>query len=480
MENTPLQSSSTGFQKLLRWWLQPRAMSRDEAFRERVIRSTTAIVLVIAVLSFAMTVVVFDDEWTFISFPSLYTFVISGLLFSAFAVHRGDLKAAGWALVLTALFATSILLLLSRQTSTLPGIINTIPTYMLGVVISALVLPTKYIVPVSLLAGVMYSVTQFGMNIGDFELEGLVGSQQIPSIFILFLMGGVLLRQLRVEFDARLEAMSVALEEEEIAKKQAEEARQRAEAADHAKSQFLANMSHELRTPLNAIIGYDEAMIGGMVGELTDQQLKILGHIQHNSRRLLNLINDILDLSKIESGSLEVYLAPLSLHEVIERTVESVRNLADEKAIYLKVEITEAVPEVILGDVRKLEQIIVNLLSNAIKFTSAGGITVAVDIVNSDRWRMRVIDTGIGIPQASRKSIFEPFQQVDGSSTRKYKGTGLGLAITKRLIEGMDGTIHVTSEEGKGSTFTVELPRAKIPVVPEENPVEVEYVRSSQ
>jgi signal transduction histidine kinase len=243
----------------------------------------------------------------------------------------------------------------------------------------------------------------------------------------------------------------------------AEVERKRAEESDKAKSQFLANMSHELRTPLNAIIGYDEAMLGGLAGDFSTQQTKLLGHIQFNSRRLLGLINDILDLSKIESGSLQVFLAPMSPRKVVRESIESLRSLADQKNIYLNVNISDDVPEIVLGDASKMQQILINLLSNAIKFTEEGGVTVDVSSADQTHWQLKVADTGIGMPPDASSTIFEPFHQLDSTDKRKYKGTGLGLSITKRLVERLGGRVEVNTELGKGSTFVVRLPRTYIP-----------------
>jgi signal transduction histidine kinase len=236
-----------------------------------------------------------------------------------------------------------------------------------------------------------------------------------------------------------------------------------AEEADRAKSQFLANMSHELRTPLNAIIGYDEAMIGGMVGSFTDMQLSLLKNIQHNSRRLLALINDILDLSKIESGTLEVYYTPMSPRRLVTETVESLRTLADQKNIELNVTIADNVPEAILSDTKKLQQILVNLISNSIKFTVEGGVYIEAYVTQNSHWELKIRDTGIGIPPESQSTIFEPFRQADNTDTRLHKGTGLGLAIVKSLVESLNGKISMSSELGKGTTFIVTLPRVSVP-----------------
>jgi signal transduction histidine kinase len=324
--------------------------------------------------------------------------------------------------------------------------------------------------PVSLAAVAFYGFSQFVASVGDPTLFGVTASQQIATTLILLLAEGILLRQLRGEFDARLEAMRESVHQTELARQQAETSqkqaeleRRRAEEADKAKTQFLANMSHELRTPLNAIIGYDEAMIGGMVGTFTSEQTRLLKNIQVNSRRLLALINDILDLSKIESGSLEVYLSPLSPRHVMTEVVESLQSLAHEQKITLSINFSEDVPEVILSDAKKIQQILVNLLSNAIKFTPQGQVTVDVAMIDKTTWQFKVHDTGIGMPADAGSIIFEPFKQIDSTDTRKYKGTGLGLAITKRLVETLSGNIQVETEHHKGSTFIVTLPRVNIP-----------------
>ena len=276
----------------------------------------------------------------------------------------------------------------------------------------------------------------------------------------------MLLRQFRVEFDGRLQAMQVALREEDLARHQAEQAqqladseRERAQESDKAKSQFLANMSHELRTPLNAIIGYDEIMIGGMAGEFTSKQQDLLVRIQHNGRRLLVLINEVLDLSKIEAGAVEVHRAPMSPRKLVCDTIEDLHSLALSKKLNLSADFSDTLPELVLGDVGRTQQVMVNLISNAISFTESGEVRVAARGLGSSNWQFAVHDTGIGIPRELLPVIFDAFRQVDSTMTRKHKGTGLGLAISRRLIEMMGGTIEVESELGKGSTFTVTLPR---------------------
>jgi len=453
---------------LFKWWLEPRSKDRDVAFRERSIRIAAALVVGLVLISFFMTVFVFHNKWDIISLPTLHLTMLIGFLLAIFFVSRELVLAAAWSIVITSLLGASGLLILTNQAGVYDNLIIGIPLNVVVVILATLMLPRKSIWLVSVASVIMYSLTML-----SYQGTGQTGydfSKAIYSAIILVLATATILHRLRQEFDARLEATQESFRQAEESRKQAEEARkeaeknrQRAEEADKAKSQFLANMSHELRTPLNAIIGYDEAMIGGMVGEFTQHQTKLLGHIQHNSRRLLGLINDILDLSKVESGSLQVFLAPMSPHKVIQETVESLRSLADGKNIALEIQFSDAVPAVVLGDAKKLQQVLVNLLSNAIKFTDKGGVTIDVDILDASRWCFQVKDSGIGMPADAASYIFEPFQQVDGTDKRKYKGTGLGLAITKRLVERLGGSIEVTSELGKGSTFSIVLPRAHVP-----------------
>ncbi|HVU14461.1 MAG TPA: ATP-binding protein, partial [Phototrophicaceae bacterium] len=450
-------------------WLQPRSTDRDEAFRERSIRVAIAVVVVIGLISFAFNVLVFRNAWSPISFPTLHVVVLLGFFAAAYAITRGQINESATLVVITSLIAACGFTILTRQENPYSELASGMPVFMFVILLTALVLPRNMILPISVVAVVLDILAI--LSVADATHDpSLDASTAYVAVVLLFPTEGAILHRLRVEFDARLDAMRELIVQAETAKQQAEEARQqaeinrkRAEESDKAKSQFLANMSHELRTPLNAIIGYDEAMLGGLAGEFAPQQSKLLGHIQYNSRRLLGLINDILDLSKVESGSLQVFLAPMSPQKIIRETAESLRSLADEKKIYLDVKFSDDVPEVVLGDANKLQQIVANLLSNSIKFTEQGGVTIEVGTLDASNWQIHVRDTGIGMPANAVTYIFEPFQQVDGTERRKYKGTGLGLAITKRLVERLGGSIKVDTMLGEGSTFTISLPRAQIP-----------------
>lgn len=449
MSEQPQANSS--IRKLAEDWLRPRSQDRDTAFRERIIRGAAAIMIGLGLLSFSSTLFVFRSEWSLISFPTLHILSITIVALAALAVHRGCLPAAGLLLVSAPILGASGIILLSRQYGVSSGLFLGFAAIAFSPLLAAMVLPRSAVALTAASAAVAYALSQFIIPMGSFQLPGFEPLPTTLSVTILLLTEAVLLRQLRIEFDSRLVDMSRSLRE-------SQEARERAERADRAKSEFLANMSHELRTPMNAIIGYAEAMIGGMVGEMTPKQKDTLTQVQRNSHRLLGLINDVLDLSKIEAGEAAVILQPMAVRKVFGEAVNSLQSLAMQKDISLSLSIADDMPDSIMSDSEKLEQIMVNLVSNAIKFTETGGVKVAIDKTADKLWCLSVSDTGIGMKQDALSYIFEPFRQVDGSNTRKYKGTGLGLAITKRLVEHLEGSITVDSEPGRGSTFRVLLP----------------------
>jgi signal transduction histidine kinase len=228
------------------------------------------------------------------------------------------------------------------------------------------------------------------------------------------------------------------------------------ERANRLKSEFLASVSHELRTPMNAIIGYTKLMLDGLDGEITEQQEQDLKRVAQAADNLLALINDLLDLSKIEAGRMEIHPEDVELTVIVNEVMELVRPAASAKGLQVRSFITSQLPKAFV-DPAKTRQILANLMANAVKFTDHGNVTLEAS--EASGWiTVAISDTGIGIPQQALGYIFEEFRQADSSTTRKYGGTGLGLAITRRLVELQGGRIWVESEHGKGSTFRFTLP----------------------
>ena len=244
-------------------------------------------------------------------------------------------------------------------------------------------------------------------------------------------------------------------------------AKETAEMADQIKSAFLATMSHELRTPLNSIIGFTGIMLQGFAGPLNPEQNKQLEFVQNSASHLLELINDVLDISKIEAGQLKIASERFSLSQSIEKVVQLVTPMANKKNLPIRMQIDPQMGEVV-NDRRRVEQVLINLLNNAVKFTEEGYIEVICQ-ANDHQVMVSVCDTGIGIRPEQIEKIFKPFSQVDTGLTRKYEGTGLGLSISKKLIEKMAGSLTLVSQwdagkppyrpQGVGSTFTILLPR---------------------
>ncbi|MFH0781731.1 MAG: ATP-binding protein [Pseudomonadota bacterium] len=266
------------------------------------------------------------------------------------------------------------------------------------------------------------------------------------------------------ELQAQQEELQVQAEElrqqtEEIRAQNVElEQRLTVEEASRLKSQFLSNMSHELRTPLNSVMALSRVLMMQARIKLSDEEVNYLEIIERNGKNLLMLINDILDLAKIESGRMDVRPQSFSLQMALENIVESLAPLAEEKALTIKTDLAASLPDLESDEIR-VSQILQNLIANAVKFTASGSITVAAKVVDGNAL-VSVADTGIGIAAGDLPYIFDEFRQVDGSSSRRHEGTGLGLAIARKAARMLGGDIEVISTLGLGSTFTLSLPLA--------------------
>jgi signal transduction histidine kinase len=251
------------------------------------------------------------------------------------------------------------------------------------------------------------------------------------------------------------EATTELAEQNELLRRQAFQLEQ----ASALKSQFLANVSHELRTPLNAIIGYTHLMLEGVSGEITAGQRDKLNRVDSNARHLLAIINDLLDITRIESGKMPIQVERVVLPELIDEVMAEVDPLIAGTSLDVTRKLAPRVPE-IRTDRQKVKQIILNLLSNALKFTPQGSVAIAIDFdTEQEEISVAVTDTGIGISEENQRTIFEAFGQTDGSYVKRHGGTGLGLSICRRLATILGGRIILQSRLGEGSTFQLFLPR---------------------
>ncbi|SDF22055.1 His Kinase A (phospho-acceptor) domain-containing protein [Methanolobus vulcani] len=234
------------------------------------------------------------------------------------------------------------------------------------------------------------------------------------------------------------------------------EARLNAESSNRAKSEFLANMSHELRTPLNSIIGFSEMLTEGNFGNLNEKQIRYANNISNSGKHLLTIINDILDLSKIEAGEMVLNYGEVSDKNLIDEIITILKPIASKNQLTLERINIEDIT--IQADQSKLKQIMINLVGNSLKFTPAGGYVHLSTYMKNNKLYIQVEDTGIGISKENQKILFEPFKQLDSTLSRQYDGTGLGLSLVRKLVEMHHGNVVVKSEEGRGSIFTIILP----------------------
>ena len=286
------------------------------------------------------------------------------------------------------------------------------------------------------------------------QILGLV----VGVVLLMSLVGSVILKHQVNARTRELKQINQEMEKRIVARTaELAAAMEKAQTADRIKSAFLATMSHELRTPLNSIIGFTGILLQGLAGSLNQEQHKQMTMVQSSARHLLALINDVLDISKIEAGQLELAFTSFDLRLSIEKMVKLISPLAEKKGIDLRMDISAEIGP-ITSDQRRLEQVILNLINNAVKFTEKGHVAIACRNEN-DHYMVSVSDTGIGMRPEELPNLFQPFHQIDAGLTRKHEGTGLGLSICKKILDVMGGAIDVESRWGQGSVFTIRIPK---------------------
>ena len=284
---------------------------------------------------------------------------------------------------------------------------------------------------------------------------------QISSFYLVYLAiieisltkpQDILFRKLKQSENELLD-LSILLKKKAV---ELEQANIRLQEVDRLKSVFLASMSHELRTPLNSIIGFTGIILNGMSGKINQEQRRQLTMVKSSGNHLLNLINDVLDLSKIEAGRVELLLEEMKLDDVVKDVAEAFSVAVSEKSLDLVAEVPVGIS--LFSDRRRVKQALMNLVSNAIKFTEKGSVKIVAGVVSAGNLEIRVIDTGIGINEEDMTKLFIPFQQVGTSGIKKHEGTGLGLYLVKRLMEILGGDVRAQSEYGRGSEFILTMP----------------------
>jgi signal transduction histidine kinase len=275
-------------------------------------------------------------------------------------------------------------------------------------------------------------------------------------LLVILGAGSLFYARMNIRREMAQKEMEILLEDVSQAKKELQEANIELEKTDRLKSVFLASMSHELRTPLNSIIGFTGVLLMGMAGEMNEEQKKQLNHVKSSANHLLGLINDILDLSKIEAGKVEISIEEFGLDDIVNEVAETFSPAVSEKGLKLLSEVPEGVT--LFSDKRRVKQVVMNLVSNAVKFTDKGKIKIEGKILEDGKiLEISVSDTGIGIKKEEMNKLFKPFQQIDMSSSKMHEGTGLGLNLSKKLATLLGGDISMESEYGKGSVFTFTL-----------------------
>jgi signal transduction histidine kinase len=337
-----------------------------------------------------------------------------------------------------------------------------IPGFLILIADSGMILKHRRSLNVALIATVLYLITQV-VRFSDFEPVMLPGPWSYVVVITVVIISFFFVAR---TMEMSSEDLRRALDDATV---QLVEANRKLEQASEMKSQFTARTSHELRTPLSAMIVFTDLALRGAYGPLNGKLENALEHVINSARHLKNIINDILDLSKIEAGELEICEECVEVRSLIVTAEAVCYEASEEKGLECKVSLAPDMPSHVVGDESRLSQILLNLIGNAVKFTKEGEVEVRIERIGDDRWRFLVTDSGPGIPEDQFEAIFQAYRQLDGPGREaRAKGTGLGLAITRHLVTKMGGEINVRSKLGRGSTFEVLLPLIETSPNPEE------------
>lgn len=422
----------------------------EHARRKRLAADATTVVIGSSIAAMVVYSVmwIIQPSWQGILSVGMTIFSVLMCLIVRRLAHRDQVELASYILLITLLLVIGLVALVVEGLSAVIA-----PCYAAIIVMAGLLLGPVGSFVIAFLAFVLWVgallVEQLGI-LPPTPLPGFLPSAVLAAITGLALVFCALMSQLATQ-DLRRALDDATYELVQTNRKLND--------ANRMKSWFLARTSHELRTPLNAIIGYTDLTLRRVYGSLTAMQEDGLKRVLSNAKRLQSLINDILDLSKIEAGEMELVAIPFEVKSLIDSVETAVGETARKKGLEFVTVLAPDLPEKIIGDEIRTAQIVLNLADNAVKFTVEGQVSVSITLASDTHWQIQVRDTGRGIREEDFERIFEEFQQIDGPVTdMQPRGTGLGLAITRHLVHRMGGEIKVGSELGKGSTFTVILP----------------------
>ena len=430
-------------------------LAAERARRARMIAAVARMAMIISVPSnvvvLAMLFLAFSPQMVILTVLCLAIF--PACLLTLYLVKRSAIDLAGWYFIIWFMAVVFLNTLLIQGLNPL-----LVPGYFLLIIAANLFLPNPQSYFVAGAASVLYLVAELMRARGvaaAAPMDPATGEVFLASIVVLAFIFVAFLNQL-ITGDLRRALDDATHDLQEVNRRLAQ--------ASEMKSQFTARTSHELRTPLSSIIAFTDLALRDSYGPLAPKLRDALTYVFNSSRHLKDIINDLLDLSKIEAGQLQMADEVVPLAKLVEAVVGVAVPMATEKGLKWSIAVSPDMPYEFRGDNSRLEQVLLNLTGNALKYTEKGSVSLSIDRIANDRWRAEIRDTGVGIPEDQFETIFEAYRQLNGTaSSSKVKGTGLGLAITRHLVRLMGGTIKVESTLGKGSTFTVELPLRPAP-----------------